>query len=83
MLDITDNNIDTCARNVPCIHTYQHLFCCNPRFSGDMSMRAKVHYYRMKNADWRVVSLLERLRGLHRDEQEHERDEPNERGDRH
>jgi spore maturation protein CgeB len=45
--------------NIPYLHAYDHVFFVAPAYSRELSMREKMHYAGMSNADWLPIAVFD------------------------
>lgn len=55
----TDDNINTYHANIPFLHAYHHVIYCNQAYSPDLTMREKMRYSGMVNADWVPLGVFD------------------------
>jgi hypothetical protein len=54
-----DDPDSTYLRNIPYLHAYQHVFFADPAYSPDLTMREKMQYCGMVNADWLPIGVMD------------------------
>jgi hypothetical protein len=55
----TDDPDSTYKRNIPYLHAYQHVFFADPAYSPDMTMKEKMTYCGVSNADWLPIGVMD------------------------
>lgn len=55
----SDDPDSTYKRNIPYLHAYQHVFFVDPAYSAELSMKEKMTYCGMVNADWCPIGVMD------------------------
>jgi hypothetical protein len=55
----SDDPDSTYRRNIPYLHAYHHVLFLDPAYSADLTMREKMAYCGMVNADWCPMGVMD------------------------